>query len=567
MNLRLRIAIALTGIALPIAALAAAPSAVSGLSGNAQPDGSIIIRWAALPDPTIVLYRLYYSAESILDSEGLYDDYEETEGPVSEFVFYNPPKQTSLFVTVLAVNSSGEESEAFAEEVRVDIPKKTTQPQPAPAPTPTPTPTPAPIPAPIPSPAAAAASSAFSVDIQIPSMEMIQQMILNSTQTPPTPAVQSSSAVAVVAASSSAAPVQASSAAAVAVPVVASSAAPVAASSSVPPPVLNLPSSAPAPTTGGAVTVPTFTQPLQDGKVHLLIAEALSPIQVKLTMSTAVTIEPTAAPRAFRIVGANGTPLHISQLLISDRIVILDTAQQQKGALYTVQLSEPLIGMAGEILDTVDRSAVFSGHELGSVSASPLAIAPSVYDPLVPGDVIGFRLRATPDVGGKTYTVTAQWQPDLTRNDLAYYMVRQSLDGGATFSEPEMAPMDIGGLEIKGAQPGELGISLSVVNIYGKTSTGVFDKITLPGEAPIRAPVLPAAVSTQPLPQLPVLPVVPQQTVVPVMTSQKPWNVPMVKPRHTDHLSKSGMGLFVVGSSMIGSYVGWRRGKKLGTKK
>ncbi len=557
MKLHLRLATAFLGIALPIAALAVAPGSVSGLSGNAQPDGSIIIRWTLLPDPTIVLYRLYYSAESILDSEGLYDDYEETEGPVSEFIFYSPPKQASLFVTVLAVNSSGEESEAFAEEVRVDIPKKPAQPIAAPAPIPAPVPVPVsppltvptPTPTPIPAPAGAASSSAFSIDVQIPSLEEIQQLILNAANVPQPTAVQSSSAAAVPPPKSSAAPVVA--------PVISSS------SSSLPPPVLTLPSSTPAATAPSAA-VPTLTAPPQDGKVHLLIAEALSPIQVKLTMSTAVAVEPTGAPQAFRIEGPNGTDLHITQLLISDKLVILDTVGQQKGVTYTVRLSEPLMGTAGEPLDLQDRSAVFTGHELGSNSVSAPATTANAFDPMLPTDVTGFRLRAVPDAGGKTYTVTAQWQPDLSRTDLAYYLVSQSLDGGATFSEPEMAPMDIGGIEIKGAQPGELGISLRVVNIYGKTSAGVFDKVTLPGEVPARTPFPSPAPSLPPSTSLPPTPALSPEILAMIRNSQKPRTIPTIKEAHTDRLSQSGIGLFAVGSSMIGSFVGWKRAKKIG---
>jgi hypothetical protein len=141
-------------------------------------------------------------------------------------------------------------------------------------------------------------------------------------------------------------------------------------------------------------------------------------------------------------------------------------------------------------------------------------------------------------------------------------MVRQSLDGGVTFSEPEMAPMDIGGIEIKGAQPGVLGITLSVVNIYGKESPGVFDTVTLAGDVPVRtAP--PVAAPVQPALQSPVKPPVPQKATVVVKNNQKPRSVPMVKGGHTDRLSQTGMGLFVVGSSMVGSYVGWRRSKKV----
>jgi hypothetical protein len=536
-------------MALPAFCMAAAPGPVSNLSGELSPDGEVVVRWDPLQDKNIVLYRLYYSAESIIDSQGLYDDFEETLEPVPEFIFTNPPKQEALYVTVLAVNSSGEESESFAEEIRIDL-----TPAPAPSTPPPAQPKTPPVAAQSSAPAAwTVPSSATFVpptpDIALPTIPDLGILTGNGRssagaaqsawmavptmpQVPPPPAASSSSS-----SSSSIAP------------------------QVLPPPVLTLPKGPKA--QGGSASVPTLAPPPSDGTVHLLSAEALSPTQVKLAFSAPVTIDALSAPQAFHIEGPGGTSLHITQMLMSDQMVILDTAEQQKGSPYTVLLREPLRGERGEPLHPQDRKADFVGHELSTAIASTPVT--SAYDPLRPSDVLGFRLRATPDLGAKTYTVLAQWQADVSRSDIAYYVVRQSLDGGTTFSDPQTVPMDIAGIEIKGAQPGTLGIALSVVNIYGGVSAGVFDAVTLPGATP-SAPIAPPPAAATPQLPAPVQPQIPAE-ILAMMQGKMPARKPVVKPvvskdARAKNLSKTGVGLLAVGSSVVGAFAGWRKTTK-----
>lgn len=533
MTIRTRLSAALCSFALPILCVAAAPGPVTNLSGEAMPDGKVVVRWDPLPGADIVLYRLYYSADSILESEGLYDDFEETNGAVTEFTFTDPPKQSFLFITVLGVNSVGEESDSFMEEIRIDLAAQ------APAPTPTPKPV-----QPVASSAAAASSSSLGfvapvIDIKLPTLEELGVFGQNGVTPTPTPVALPP--VASRASSSSLAPAP--------LAVSSSSIAPAASRASVAPPVLTLP---PTPTvTNVNPSVPMLTAPPSDGYVHLLSAEALSPTQVKLTFSAEVMIDEASAPGALRIEGLGGN-LHITQLRISDKIMVLETAPQQRGSTYRVILSEPLQSTAGEPLHATDRSATFAGHELGDAPQAP----PAVYNPAFAKDVMGFRLQATPETGGKTYTVLAQWDPDLSRGDIAYYVVRQTLDGGLTYSDPEPVPMDIGGIEIKGAQPGSLGISLNVVNVYGAVSTGVFSTVTLPGNVPVGAPTAP------PVPPMP-LPV----PALPPLTSMVQGSIPHMVQGHSiiarkDNLSKTGIGLFAAGSSCIGALIGWKRSKR-----
>lgn len=465
-------------VIVPISAFAAPPS-ITGISAELKPSGEVRISWDVSPDPTVKNYRIYYSSESILESGGIYDDFEETQGTENVYIFVKPPKQAALYVTVLAVNAAGEESEAFVEETHVDLSASTT-----------------------PAPRLEQASSASAGAV------------------PPSSAHGGQSSATFV-----------------------------------PPPVLTLPSaSSSVATASSAAPIPTYTAPVNDGRAHLLLAEALSPIQVKLTMSVPVTVDPQKAPTAFRIEREDGTPLRITQLLLSDTVVVIDTEQQTKDVSYTVRLSDPLTGEKGEPLDPTDRTATFLGHPQGSdasVVSSPLPSTPGTYDPMHPADVQGFQVEATPD-GKGTYSVTAKWQADISRGDIAYYAVRQTLDNGATYSDPQKIPMDVGGFTMQGAQPGTLGILLQVVNIYGGISTGVKEVVTLGTGVSPQAQVRPP--ETLPVIRAPAQ----TDTIPPVRLPPREQVVPI----HGKRLSQTGMGLFVIGSSMIGSYVGWRRGKK-----
>lgn len=477
--LRLRSAAIVLGLLIPVATLAAPPPPVTGLSGLQEANGEVRIEWQPSTDSSVVRYRLYYSSESILESQGVYDDFEETQGMENVYVFVSPPTTGSLYVTVLAVNNMGEESDAFVEEVKVDL-----------------------------------------------------------TTSAGTPRLETAS-------SSSAAPWAADP------------------QPQPEPPVLTLPesSSSEAQSSSAQASIPTYAEPAKDGRLHLLLAEALSPIQVKLTFSDPVQIDQQAAPQAFMILGPGGTPLAITKLLLSDQIVVLDTAQQQKGLVYNVKLSEPLQGINGEPLDATDRTAFFTGHDQGldpAAAVAPVQPVIPTYDPMHPADVMGFALRATPDAGG-TYTVTALWQADVSRGDIAHYIVKQSLDGGRTFGQPQTIPMDVAGVEFTGVQPGMFGISLQVMNVYGGTSAGIFDSVTL-GNGAVPPPLAVQGSTTSmgwqgvPGPDMAAM----LANVDAMARAQQ-----IARTRSRSHLPDSGLGLFAVGSSLIGACAGWRKAKKV----
>ncbi|MDD5751160.1 MAG: hypothetical protein PHS73_01410 [Candidatus Peribacteraceae bacterium] len=110
-------------LVLPMAAHAVAPGHVTGITAEVQPDRSILIRWQPVADPDVASYRMYMSRLSILENNGEYDDFETTDGPVTEYLLSEYDRTLpEFFVAVLAVNSTGEESAYFVEEVKVTPP-------------------------------------------------------------------------------------------------------------------------------------------------------------------------------------------------------------------------------------------------------------------------------------------------------------------------------------------------------------------------------------------------------------------------------------------------------------
>lgn len=108
-------------IVLPALALAAPPSSVTRLQVDFD-ETDVIVSWDKNKEQDIAYYRVYYSADSILGNEGMYDDFDQTDGPKGQYVFQDLPPGSTLYVAVLAVNNEGEESLSFAEEVSITVP-------------------------------------------------------------------------------------------------------------------------------------------------------------------------------------------------------------------------------------------------------------------------------------------------------------------------------------------------------------------------------------------------------------------------------------------------------------
>ncbi len=119
MQNKLRLSTALFALLLPVTALATPPENVTNISAESTPNG-VVIRWDKV-DGDIASYRVFYSHESILDNNAVFDDSSDTNGSVTELTLPRMPDVTDVYATVLAVNTDGEESPLFEEEAHVHI--------------------------------------------------------------------------------------------------------------------------------------------------------------------------------------------------------------------------------------------------------------------------------------------------------------------------------------------------------------------------------------------------------------------------------------------------------------
>ncbi|NOS67510.1 MAG: hypothetical protein HOO67_04070 [Candidatus Peribacteraceae bacterium] len=114
----LRAALLMSVLIWPVSALADAPPNVTGLSAHFE-SGQVFVHWDAVEGADA--YRIYYGQKSILDNGGAYDDFVATSEKNTEFVLGDLPAYPKIYVAVLAVNASDEESLSFTEEIELDM--------------------------------------------------------------------------------------------------------------------------------------------------------------------------------------------------------------------------------------------------------------------------------------------------------------------------------------------------------------------------------------------------------------------------------------------------------------
>lgn len=108
-------------LALLLPVMATAQSGIPAVTQlQATYDGTqVTVKWNAIAGTDIAYYRVYHSTTSILENDGLYDDFERTKGPETEITIVPPPGEGSFYAAVLAVSQSGQESPYFLEEASV----------------------------------------------------------------------------------------------------------------------------------------------------------------------------------------------------------------------------------------------------------------------------------------------------------------------------------------------------------------------------------------------------------------------------------------------------------------
>ncbi|MBP9773869.1 MAG: fibronectin type III domain-containing protein [Candidatus Peribacteraceae bacterium] len=119
------IALLVSCVSVATAVAAAVPSSVQNVSAAYSGD-KLTVTWQAVTDTDIDHYNVYYSRASILGNQGNYDDFERTKAADTNFTFEVAPyKGNKVFVSVMAVNKAGIESDSFEAEASAQMPTAT----------------------------------------------------------------------------------------------------------------------------------------------------------------------------------------------------------------------------------------------------------------------------------------------------------------------------------------------------------------------------------------------------------------------------------------------------------
>jgi hypothetical protein len=114
----LTMSLAMTAFGAHIAFAAGAPANIKSVEAELQEE-TLNVSWSAVD--SAAFYRVYFSHASILQNNGDYDDFERTNGSETSYTFTKLPLASDqIFVSVLAVNAEGMESEGFEVEAAVD---------------------------------------------------------------------------------------------------------------------------------------------------------------------------------------------------------------------------------------------------------------------------------------------------------------------------------------------------------------------------------------------------------------------------------------------------------------
>lgn len=477
------------------AQIAQTPGAVTNI--RAIPiDGTITVTWNPPTDQNISYYRVYFSSQSILENGGVYDDFEATPGPETKYVLQHKPANPTLYISVLAVNNEGLEGEIFVEEAVV----VTTQ--------------------------------GRSTDTPITPVLQQQSNSLPQQQQPAQPAPDTKTFNVATGIEQRTAEEENQQG-----------------------------------NNRQTQALPEWEEPDLGGALHLLLTDAISPTEVKLLFSSPPTVEPERAPKAFAITDADGNPLQIKSIYIDQETITVNTDVQTRDAEYQLQLSEPLRGTDGSPLHEVNRRSSFRGHPDGKLKEEVQNIPPEPQKqtepiPVTP-QIVGtsgiqnIRLTASSLLDG-TYTISARWDTANPLGDLAYYSIRQSLDGGITFSDPQLLPFAINGVDVPSASPGNYGIGVSAISIFGYATPEVFASILVGPQQP--TPISQAVSSSSAVsvsePASPEQKSAPQREEV---AAPEPEEV--IRTVGIKSLSRSGAGVVLGSLGTMGMLIGWRRAR------
>lgn len=220
----------------------------------------------------------------------------------------------------------------------------------------------------------------------------------------------------------------------------------------------------------------------QTDEFRLLNAEAISATGVTLHFSHPVSIPQDRALEAIMIENGSGVKLPMRRYVIEGSTVTVHTAVQERSVVYRIALGQVITGKGANnatIMLSADQTPIlFMGH-ISGVAPTSGTVNPTPTTPGVVMDVTQLRLSAQPD-SATTYAVEATWQAPAGVQ-VAGYSVSQSIDGGRTFSTPQMIAHTAGTVKIPGVPPGTYGVLVKVLSTDNNVSRGIMQVINLPG--------------------------------------------------------------------------------------
>lgn len=469
-----------------------AQSAPSPVTGIAAEvlGNQITVHWNTPTDTDISYYRIYLSSKSILENGGLYDDFESTPDANTNFTLRHKPASAPVYIAILAVNGAGVEGDVFVEEALVNVGIPNA-------------PSFAPVLKALPTPTVQPQIPAEKQTSSQPEAQTTAEMFNVTTENPPSPEEVT------------------------------------ALQERIQEQIENL---------------PTWEGVNYGGKLHLILTDVLSSTELVLTFSGNPTVDVEHAPDAFSVVDSEGNTLRIESILIEGDTITIQTEKQTRGVRYEIKLSEPLQGRDGSQLDATNRQAFFTGHPTGKEVEEQVQVEPPPPEEIAdPWSISNLRLTLSSLLNGY-YTVHARWDVRNAYNDLIYYAIRQSNDGGVTFSAPEIMPFGINGLDSPGVVRGQYGLGISTITVFGYQSPEVFASIAV---GPQEAPPPPKA-TEQPAPVQEEDP----SEVLGVETVIANENMETIPAVHSGNLSKSGAGIALGLLGTIGACAGVCRKRK-----
>jgi len=276
---------------------------------------------------------------------------------------------------------------------------------------------------------------------------------------------------------------------------------------------------------------PPAEQPLapqRNATVSIVSLQVVSATGVLLQFSDPITVEPARAPEAFSIMDASGAQLPITSIAIEGSTILVVTDTQERGRKYEMRVSEPAFNIEGIPLDPVRRTVVFEGSPSGR---DPIPAIPQDPNAGMPFAGIGNFVMHTVKQGNGLYAITATWDTVGNPQELGYYIVEQTRDGGNTFGGTQTLPAGIPGMQLSDVTPGSFGIVVTPVKTDGTKLPSASQMATLEGKA--------------------------SATQAPVASVSSP------RSPATDRLSTTGFGVAALAFAAAGATAGWRRMRRV----